>query len=45
MISDHWEGTRSDRQAWSVLKTELQTAQLEEARLVAVAKRKQEKAQ
>ena len=44
VISDHWEGTRSDRQAWGALKTELQTARLEEARLAAVAKRKQEKA-
>ena len=43
-ISDAWEGSRADRQAWGVLKRELKVAKLEEARLLAVAKRKQEKA-
>ena len=44
-ISNRWEGTLSERQAWASLKTELHTAQLEEERLAAVAKRKQGKAE
>ena len=43
-ISDAWDGSPADRQAWGVLKRELRVAKLEEARLLAVAKRKQEQA-
>ena len=39
VISAAWEGTRSDRQAWGILKKELQVAQLEEARIAASARR------
>ncbi len=42
-ISDAWQGNAVDRQAWGILKRELKVARLEEARLAAVAKRKQEK--
>ena len=37
-ISDAWEGTATDRQAWGILKRELQVARLEESR--EAAKRK-----
>ena len=41
IISDAWEGTRADRQAWRTLKAELEVAKLEEARLLAKAKRQE----
>ena len=33
VISDAWEGTALDRQAWGILKRELKVAKLEEQRL------------
>ena len=40
-ISDAWEGTALDRQAWGVLKRELKVAKLEAERLASVARRKE----
>ena len=37
-ISDAWEGTATDRQAWGILKRELKVAKLEEQRIAAKAK-------
>jgi len=42
-ISDSWDGSPADRQAWGVLKRELKVAKLEAERLAAVAKRNQAK--
>ena len=41
-ISDAWEGTALDRQAWGVLKRELKVAKLEAERLASVARRKEQ---
>ena len=37
-ISDAWEGTAADRQAWGYLKRELKVAKLEAARIAAKGK-------
>ena len=41
-ISDAWDGSPADRQAWGVLKRELKVAKLEAERLASVARRKEQ---